>query len=99
MYILHVTYELKEGMREEYLQKLHELKIAELTRQEKGNLDYTYYVSPDKENIVFLTEIWESAEDQKAHMQSPHLKMLAEIKPVYVQNTVLHCYDGAVQVS
>ena len=99
MYILHVTYEVKEGMRDAFLAKLKELGTAECSRAEAGNLDYTYYVSADRENIVFLTEVWESMEAQKLHTQTPHFKALGEIKGDYVKNTVLKRFDGAVELS
>ncbi|MBQ6361374.1 MAG: antibiotic biosynthesis monooxygenase [Lachnospiraceae bacterium] len=99
MYIIHVTYEVKDGMRDAFLKKLKKLGTAECSRAEEGNLDYTYYISPDREDIVFLTEVWESMDAQKAHTQTSHFKALGEIKGEYVQNTVLKFFDGAVQIN
>ena len=98
MFLLHVTFEVKEGKREELLKKLSELQVAEKTRKEKGNYDYTYFLPVDGRNIVFLTELWESREDQQIHLQSEHIKAWAAVKGDYVENTTLKMYDGAAEV-
>ncbi|MCR5369649.1 MAG: antibiotic biosynthesis monooxygenase [Clostridium sp.] len=98
MFVLHVTFEVKEGKREELLKVLSELQVAEETRKEAGNYDYTYYLPADGRNIVFLTELWESREHQQNHLQSDHIKKWAAVKGEYVENTVLKMYDGAVEV-
>lgn len=95
MLILHVTYDVKEGMREAFLEKLAELQVAEKTRSEKGNLDYTYYLPADGSNRVFLAELWESRELQAAHIKSEHIQALAAVKNDYVNSTTLLAFDGA----
>ena len=95
MYILHVTYKVKEGLREEFLQKLSELQVAEKSRAEAGNVDYTYYLPADGSNQVFLAEVWDSTAAQTAHTHTEHFQALAGIKNTYVDETVLLRYDGA----
>ncbi len=97
MLIIHVTYEVKEGKREAFLEKLAELQVAEKSRAEAGNVDYTYYLPIDGSNTLFLAEVWESAEAQAAHTQAEHFKALAAIKAEYVNKTELLWYDGAVK--
>ena len=98
MFLLHVTYEVKEGKKEKLLRKLSELQVAEKTREEAGNYDYTYYLPADGSNTVFLTELWESREAQQAHLQSEHIKDWAAVKGDYVENSTLQMYDGACEV-
>ena len=95
MYILHVTYDVKEGMREEFLQKLQELQVAQKSREEEGNIDYTYYLPADGSNQVFLVEVWESVAAQEAHTHTEHFYALAGIKNTYVDKTELVRFDGA----
>ena len=40
MYILHVTYNLKEGRMEDWLAALRVLQVAEKSRREQGNIAY-----------------------------------------------------------
>ena len=98
MFILHVTYEVKEGMREAFLARLSELQVGEKSRAEEGNIDYSYYLPADGSNRVFLAEIWESRAAQEKHIGSDHVKALAAVKSEYVANTVLLKYDGAEPV-
>ena len=98
MLVLHVTYEVKEGKREAFLEKLAELKVAEKSRAEAGNVDYTYYLPIDGSNTMFLAEVWESAEAQAVHTTAEHFKALAAIKDEYVDRTILLRYDGAVRL-
>ena len=94
MFILHVTYKVKEGKREAFLEKLAELEIAEKSRREAGNIDYTYYLPVSGENEVFLCEVWESRETQQAHTGTAHFKALGEVKADYVDETVLLTFEG-----
>ena len=73
MFLLHVTFEVKEGKREELLKKLSELQVAEKTRKEKGNYDYTYFLPVDGRNIVFLTELWAAVKGD--YVENTTLKM------------------------
>lgn len=95
MYILHVTYEVKEGMRDVFLEALKELDVAEKSRAEKGNFDYTYYLPLDDENAVFLTEIWDCAESQKAHCGTEHFLALGKAKDAYVKQTTIKRFEGS----
>ncbi len=96
MLIFHVTYEVKEGMREAFLDKLEELQVGEKSRLEPGNFDYTYYLpAGDKDrDVVFLKELWSDKEAQLAHTQTDHFKALSQVKADYVQNTVIRKFEG-----
>jgi len=95
MYILHVTYEVKEGMRGAFLEALKELDVAGKSRAEKGNFDYTYYLPLDDENAVFLTEIWDCVESQKAHCGTEHFLALGKAKDAYVKQTTIKRFEGS----
>ena len=40
-------------------------------------------------SCVILVEEWESAELQALHLEQPHMKRLADIKPRYVRETAV----------
>jgi quinol monooxygenase YgiN len=85
--LFEVRYTVKEGKRQEFVQKLKEADIAEKTRKEKGNERYEYFYPVEDINVVFLMEVWDTAEDQKAHMLTPHIQVLTALKKEYVRET------------
>ncbi len=50
------------------------LNLVEPTRNEKGCVDYTFYLDNDDANILMLYENWESEEDLQAHMNTERFK-------------------------
>ena len=98
MLIIHVTYELKDGMRDAFLKKLADLEVAKKSREEAGCYDYTYFLPIDGSNAVFLTEAWENPEAQAAHTQTEHFKALSLVKEECVSHVVIRKFDGAVEV-
>lgn len=84
MKILHVTYTVKEGKREEFHRKVVDRGIAARSRAEAGCLAYEYYLPIDNANELFLLEIWKTPEDAEKHMQSAHFAELGELKKEYV---------------
>ena len=92
MYILHVTYNLKEGRMDDWLATLRVLQVAEKTRKEAGNIEYAYYVPADGSNKVLLVELWESKDFQQAHLNAPHLAELAKVKSDFVESVDLKAY-------
>jgi quinol monooxygenase YgiN len=61
------------------------LKLIDITRAEKGCLNYDLHQDNENENLFLFYENWESRESWQTHMQNSHL---AE----YMKNT-----DGAVE--
>ena len=96
MYILHVTYEVKEGKCEAFLKELAALGVAEKSLAEDGCVDYTYYLPVAGGNTLFLSEVWESREAQAAHTKTAHFQALAGIKDLYVEKTAIVRFDKAV---
>ncbi len=84
MKILHVTYTIKEGKRDEFYREVVDLGIASRSRAEEGCLAYDYYFPVGKDNKIFLLEIWKTPEDAEKHMQSAHFAKLQELKKEYV---------------
>ena len=84
MKILHVTYTVTDGKREEFYQKVVDQGIAARSRAEEGCLAYDYFFPVDNANELFLLEIWKTPEDAEKHMQSAHFAELGELKKEYV---------------
>ena len=81
-----VTYKMKNGSTEAFLSELSGMGIPEIVRAESGCLRYDYFLPADG---VILVEEWESAELQALHLEQPHMKRLADIKPRYVIETAV----------
>lgn len=82
-----VTYKMKPGKRAEFIQKIIENKIAELSRAEAGNSKYEYICPAEDKDILRLNEIWADKTAQQGHTQMEHFKLLSSLKPEYVEET------------
>ena len=84
MLYLHVYYTAKESDDVKgFLSEANEAGIVSKTREEKGCLQYEYFISIENDRKLLLLEKWETAEDQKAHGMQDHFRMLGEIKNKY----------------
>lgn len=92
MLLMHVTYTIKEGKREEFYKRLQEEKIAEISRNEYGNIKYTYYYSADNEEELLLVEAWMNRKSQEAHLKESAFKILTKLKSEYVIKTEIENY-------
>lgn len=91
-YKLNVNYILCPGMGDKYQKVLSDLKIAEKSRSENGCLYYNYSEILSDENsndMIILTEIWADKQSRARHLDTEHIKQLAEIKDKYVKKTVI----------
>lgn len=92
-YLLNVIYKTKVGKREEFLKKIEDIQMAELSREETGNIMYQYSISDNSLCEVKLCEIWENREAQAAHMETAHFKKLGELKSSYITDTIIEEHD------
>lgn len=60
-------YQLKPGTREGLLQKLKEQALEKQLRAQPGNIEYSYLVSPEEEDVLRILEVWEEKADFEAH--------------------------------
>lgn len=85
-----VTYKLKNSNAPEFLRELSALGIPDIVRAEDGCISYEYFLPADgSTDRILLVEDWESAEKQALHLEQPHMKRLAEIKPRYIAETTV----------
>ena len=94
MIVLNVTYKCKPGMREEFLETIQSEGIDEASRSEKGNLKYDYYLPFDGGDDLLLVEKWKDVTALAAHGKTAHLRRLAELKPLYVNETVIERFEA-----
>lgn len=87
--VFNVTYKLKEGALDDFLEELYTIGVARQSRKEDGCLGYEYYTSIDDPEKLFLVEHWRDEAAQQAHLQSAHIKALGEVKGNYVEDTII----------
>lgn len=88
MLYLNVTYTMPKENRDAFVSELKELKIEELTRQERGNHAYDFSVPISSETQVFLREIWED-DALEEHKTSANIKKLGAMKGKYNIETTI----------
>ena len=89
MLFINVTYTMKPGMRENFLKEVRDQGILDCVRREDGCLQYAYYLPVEDDNTLLLTERWRDRAAQQAHMATPHMAKLGEIKSLCVTDTQL----------
>lgn len=87
--LMHVTYRVKAGKRDEFIKKVKELGIIVASKQEPGNLFYEYYYPIGDENSILLIESWINTNAQVMHGKTEHFKMLSELKNEYVEKVTI----------
>ncbi len=56
----------------------HLKKLAEQTRREAGCIEYGFYQDQSNPNVVLSYEVWQDAEAEAAHWNTPHLTSAIE---------------------
>jgi len=87
--VLLVTYKIKPGMREKFVEEIRSAGIIEKIRTEDGFVRYDYYLSIDDPNEILLAEEWSSEAQQQAHLHTDHMRKLKSIKEKYVTGTAV----------
>ena len=88
-----VKYKIKDGKREEFINRLMEEQIMKESRQEPGNIKYEVSVPVDSLNEVCITELWTNQAEQKRHTQTEQYARLTELKKQYVEAVEICCYQ------
>ena len=81
MLLIQVTYTMRPGQREAFVRKIREAGILDAIRGEEGCLGYSYYLPEEEDGTLLLLERWSGAQAQKAHMATPHMAQMAQMKP------------------
>ena len=74
----------KNGCKDSIIEISEEL--IEKTREEDGNIDYQLLASLNDNTLTFV-EKWETLDDLKKHMASPHFQSFSEESKDFVEKT------------
>ncbi|WP_130862161.1 putative quinol monooxygenase [Bacilliculturomica massiliensis] len=94
MIVVHVTYKMKPGTKEQYIKEVQDAKIDQCGRKDPGNIVYDNYYSAFRDDEVILYEMWEDEASLLAHQTTPHNIALQDIKKKYVLETSIKRVDG-----
>ena len=86
---LYVRYLAKPGCRETFLRQLTTEGIVDAIRREDGCLRYDYFLSVQNADEILLVEQWQTEEQQQAHLRTPHMDQLRQLKSEYVADARL----------
>ena len=89
MYTIYVVFKSFDKKREAFVEKIKAEGIVDEVRREDGCIRYDYYYSEKDANELLLIEEWETKEHQQAHINTPHMARLREIKEDYIESTKL----------
>ena len=84
-----VTFNMRSGDREPFIDEMVKAGILEKVRAEKGCHYYDFYSALQKPDILLLLEEWEDEDCQKAHIETDHMAQFREIKKKYVETTTI----------
>ena len=93
MLLVQVTYTMLPGKRDEFLKRVRETGILSAIRGEEGCLGYSYYLPEEEDGTLLLLERWSGAQAQKAHMATPHMAQMAQMKPEYISGTQIVSWE------
>lgn len=85
--ILFVTYTMKQGMRDAFVNEVISSGLLEDILNEDGCCGYEYYLSVNNEDTLLLVEQWETIKKQKQHTQHENMTRLKAFKEMYVSHT------------
>ncbi len=88
-----VTYTIKTGKREEFIQQLIQNNIIDASRKEPGNIKYDILLPIDSNDKICLIEMWTNQIEQKRHTQTLHYQILTTLKAQYVEDVQISCYE------
>jgi quinol monooxygenase YgiN len=84
MLIVSGAYNIKPGLRDEFMKIIYDEGILKATRAENGNIGYDYYYPYESDTEVFFLERWENRDCWEAHKVAPHIQKLQTIKDKYL---------------
>ncbi|WP_224038182.1 putative quinol monooxygenase [Clostridium gelidum] len=91
--LVNVTYTIKQGKREEFFNKVNEMRIVKDSRKEPGNIKYEYFFQVESEDKLFLMEMWVNDVAQSMHGKTEHYKKLQLLKEEYVTDVNIEKYN------
>lgn len=84
-----VIYTAYPGMRESFIQDVLASGALEKIRCEDGCIVYQYFRCVENEDQILLLEKWSTEEQQKMHLNQPHMETIKAIKERYIADTRL----------
>ena len=93
MFRVYVRYDLKPGVREEFLSRLESIGLRRAVLAEAGCLQYDYYRAVDDPDQVLLAELLADRRAQQIHLEQPHMRAMPAIKEEYVRQTGLETFE------
>ena len=79
-YGLNVSFQMKPGMADEFLEEISRCGVHEEIRREEGCLQYDFYRSVEDRDLLLLVERWTDRAAQQRHLERPHMERFGAIR-------------------
>lgn len=90
--VLHVYYSGKSGQAKAFAAEMQEFLRSQVL-QEKGCLQYDYFIPLEDDSKILLIEHWEDQNALNAHANGFVMAQLKQIKAKYELNTEIERYE------
>ena len=90
--VLNVTYTMRPGMRERFVELVREQGILAGIRAEPGCLQYEYFTALEDPDKLFLLECWADQACLDAHACSENMARLKQVKEQCTLDTQIKRY-------
>jgi quinol monooxygenase YgiN len=92
-YLVLITYRMKPGCKERFVDAVTDAGILKAIRAENGCRGYCYFYPAEQADTILLMEEWESKAHQEIHMTQPHMAELMRLKAEYVLETEIRSFE------
>lgn len=93
MFGLNVTFVMKPGKTQEFLEGIKANGSLAAIRGEEGCILYEFFKPVEGAERLLLVEKWTSPKAQEIHMTQPHMKDFGAVRDACVEQAILETYD------
>ena len=80
---IHIYYTGENGSARAFAEEMEQSGISDRIRQEKGNLQYEYFLPFSDKETVLLIDCWENQEALDIHHASPMMAEISTLREKY----------------
>ena len=85
MLVVSGAYKIKEGLRDEFMNKIISEGVRDANQGEEGCIGYDYFYPVGNDTDVYFIERWENRDVWEAHKVAPHVTgILKDLKDEYM---------------
>lgn len=87
-------YNVKPGSIAQMIKELRESEAGEIFRRQPGCMMFAYSADAEEEDVLYLTDVWETEEAFQGHLKCAGIPIWHEIRDKYVIGKDSRRYDA-----